>query len=535
MKPPIVMQERGRTLRAAIVGTGFIADFHARGLRDLPDVELVAVCDANIKVAEQFAASRGAKAYDSIEAMLTEQRIDAVHILTPPDSHHALAKKALEAGVHVFVEKPMCVSAAECDDLLAVARAAGLTIGVNHSMIYIPAYERLRDYVRKGDLGAIDYLAINHLSELGVMRFGPFDNWIVREPGNALLEIGPHPVSELIDLVGIPDELSVTADREVVLPGGRKAFRRWRIQTRIGRTAADINLEFGPGFPLRTITARGALGAAQLDYNANTCSIDRRTPGGMDFDRHSRSVSQAKQIRSQARQTLIDTLLSKAKVKHRGNPDQISIQQSVASFYGELRDPANADERISGEFGGEVIRTCEAIIAKAGLEPQAKGPAEAPVRVASASAIRPTILVVGGTGFIGRRLIRHLLDAGYAVRAAGRSTSPALQALGSDRLEVVRADLRSRDDLARALEGIDTVFHLATSDGKTWDDYLKREVEPTRVLAEACLERGIERLIYTGTIDSYYAGAGAKTIIERTPLDRRIRRRNYYARAKAAI
>jgi nucleoside-diphosphate-sugar epimerase/predicted dehydrogenase len=519
------------TIRAAIVGTGFIADFHARGIRDLPDVELVAVCDANMKVAEAFAAPRGIKAYESLEAMLGEARIDVAHVLVPPDLHHAIAKKVLEAGAHVFVEKPMCVSVEECDDLLATARAAGLTIGVNHSMIYIPAYERLRRHVHEGDLGPIDYLCINHLSELGVMRLGPFGNWIVREPGNALLEIGPHPVSELIDLVGAPDELSVTADRDMILPGGARAYRRWRIHARVGRTAADINLHFGPGFPQRTIAARGLLGSALLDYNANVCTIDRPTPGGLDFDRRSRSLAQAKQIRVQARRTIADTLLAKAKMKRRGNPDQLSIQRSVAAFYAELRGPTVADSRVSGDLGRQVIETCETIIRKAKL----KGRVERP-RIASAAKLKPKILVLGGTGFIGRALIKQLLDKGHSVRAAARGSSPALEDLGSDRLEMVRADMRSEADLARILKGIDTVFHLATTpDAKTWDAYVEREVEPARALARACLERGVKRLIYTGTIDSFYAGGRAGTITEATPLDPNIKRRNYYARAKAAV
>src|SRR5437764_2378748 len=105
-------------LSAAIVGTGFIADFHARGIREVPGAGLVAVCDTNIKVAEAFAAAHGARAYASLEEMLGNERIDVVHILVPPDLHHSLSKKALQAGAHVLVEKPMCVSAAECDDLL---------------------------------------------------------------------------------------------------------------------------------------------------------------------------------------------------------------------------------------------------------------------------------------------------------------------------------------------------------------------------------------------------------------------------------
>ena len=518
------------TIRSAIVGTGFIADFHARGIQNYSGAELVAVCDANLKVAEAFGASRGAKAYASIDQMLSEERIDVVHILTPPDLHHSLAKKALQADANVFVEKPMCVSTEETKDLLETARASGVRIGVNHSMLFVPAYDRLRKHVRDGDLGPIDYLNITHLSELGVIRLGPFGNWIVREPQNALLEIGSHLVSELIDLVGEPDDMIVSADRDVLLPGGGRAYRRWRIHARAGRAAADITMEFSPGFAQRTIMARGLLGSAFLDFNANTCTIDRQTPSGLDFDRRARSLALASQIRRQTRETIADTLLSKAKLKRRGNPDQISIQDSVAAFYDELRNPAAADSRVSGELGNSVIETCETIVRKAKLKGRTEGERGQP-----AAGLKPSVLVIGGTGFIGKALIKQLLDGGYTVRAAARGSSPALEELGSDRLEIVRADMSSTPDIERALDGIEYVFHLATTDSKTWDQFVEREVEPARALARACLKRGVKRLIYTGTIDSFYAGGRAGTITEKTPVDPNIRRRNNYARAKAAV
>ena len=518
------------SIRSAIVGTGFIADFHARGIKNYRDAELVAVCDTNLKVAEAFGAGRGAKAYASIDEMLSQERIDVVHVLTPPDLHHPLAKKALQAGVNVFVEKPMCVSTEETKDLLETARASGVRIGVNHSMLFVPAYDRLRNHVRAGDIGPIDYLNITHLSELGVIRLGPFSNWIVREPQNALLEIGSHLVSELIDLVGEPDDMSVSADRDVMLPGGGRAYRRWRIHARAGRTAADITMEFSPGFAQRTIMARGLLGSAFLDFNANTCTIDRQTPSGLDFDRRSRSLAQASQIRRQTRETIADTLLSKAKLKRRGNPDQISIQNSVAAFYDELRNPAVADSRVSGQLGHSVIETCDTIVRKAKLKGRTESNRGQPT-----AGLKPNVLVIGGTGFIGKALIKQLLDNGYAVRAAARGASPALEELGSDRLEIVRADMSSIADLERALDGIEYVFHLATTDSKTWDQFVEREVEPARALARACLERGVKRLIYTGTIDSFYAGGRAGRITEETPVDPNIRRRNNYARAKAAV
>ena len=516
-------------VRAAIVGTGYIAEYHARGIENSDGVDLVAVCDVNLALAQRVGAQWGVPGYDSLATMLAERRVDVVHVLVPPDLHHQLAKAALEEGVHVLLEKPMCASAEEASDLVEIAVAKGLTLGVNHSMLFEGAFQRLRDHIHAGDLGPIDHLTFSYFSELPFIRFGPFGNWMLREPGNVLLEIGSHPISGLIDLIGVPDQLDVVADRDLVLPGGGRAYRRWRIRARAGRTAADINIDLRPGFPQRTVAVRGLLGTATADLDANTCIIDRRIPGSPDFERHQRSKLKSAQHRKQARSTLVDYLLSKAKVRKKGNPYQLSLQNSIASFYAGLRSPDGLDRRISGNLGREVVDTCETIIGKAALKGRV-----AAIRGEPEAGLKPNILVIGGTGFIGKALIKQLLDEGHAVRAAARGSSPALEDLASSKLEIVRADVSSRADIERVLDGIDTVFHLATTDSKTWEQFQEREVEPTRALGRACIARGVKRLIYTGTIDSFYAGGRAGTITDDTPTDRNIKRRNNYARAKAA-
>jgi predicted dehydrogenase/nucleoside-diphosphate-sugar epimerase len=517
--------------RAAIVGTGYIADFHALAIKELEGVELAAVCDANLARAKEFAASWNVpSAFESMDSMIQSERIDVVHVLVPPDLHYSLAKNAIQSGTHVFLEKPMCVSVEEADDLLTVARANNLRVGVNHNMLFSGAYQRLREIVNSKILGPIDYVSLDHFQELGPLRVGPFDSWMLRAPGNAILEIGPHLLSALLDLIGSPDALTATADREVVIPGGKSAFRRWRIHTAVGRTAVDININLGPGFNQRTINVRGLLGSATADFDSNTCTVDRRTPLGVDLDRFSRSYSIARQIQSQAKNTLGDYALSKLKLRRRGNPYQTTILDSVACFYDGLGKGKKLDNRIDGEFGRKVIDSCVRIIQAAGLNDAP--PAETPRLTQPAT--KPTVLVIGAAGFIGRELVRQLLGAGYTVRAAVRSSSAVLQEFVGDHLEIVRGDLRNRTDLDRMLDGIEYVFHLAYSQGKTWDDSLRNDVEPTRLLAEVCLAKGIKRLIYTGTIDAYYAGAKAGTITEQTPLDVNIGRRNYYARAKAA-
>ena len=242
-------------MRSAIVGAGYIASFHARAIRKLKDVELIGVCDTNIGSARALASNwEIPEAFNSLDAMLRNQRLDAVHVLAPPDQHHAIARAVLQSGAHVFLEKPMCTSVAEADDLLRIAHDRALKIGVNHNFLFAAAYERLRKIVHSGEIGLLDHVAVNHFFELPQIRFGPFDLWMLRAPGNVILEVGPHLLSAVLDLVGKPEHLSVTADRQVVLPGGTQICRRWRIHTTVGRTAVDININLSPGFAQRTIT-----------------------------------------------------------------------------------------------------------------------------------------------------------------------------------------------------------------------------------------------------------------------------------------
>jgi len=517
-------------IQAAIIGTGYIASFHARAIRGAENVELVAVCDANLRSAQSFASNwKVPFVSESLNALLAQRRIDSVHILTPPDQHYPLALSALRSGSHVFLEKPMCTSTAEADDLVTAAAANSLKLGVNHNFLYSAAYERLRAAVQSGKLGPIDHLSITHFYELPQIRFGPYESWMLRDPGNAFLEVGPHLLSALLDLVGTPQKLSVEADHAVTLPNGATVFRRWRIHGDVNQTAVDINVDFGVGFPQRTISVRGKNGTAFLDFDANTCTIDRLTPYSFDLDRYSRSRTQAHQILSQARSTLADYLLTTLKLRYRGGPYQASFYDSVQSFYQSVRTENSLDRRIDGAKGREVIDLCRHVIDAAGL-PAAR---QLPHRASSSIAVKPTVLVFGGTGFIGRELIRQLLAANYNVRAVIHRSGAVLDEFDSEHLEVVRADMGSSADLKSLMAGIEFVFHLARAQANRWDDYLKNDVEPTRLIAEACLTANVKRLVYTGTIASFYTGAKAGTITDQTPLDPKIGRRDYYSRAKA--
>jgi len=517
--------------RVALLGAGYIADWHARALRSVEGVELVAICDRFQSKAETLAGKFGVpNVYGSLEAMLAAEKLDAIHILTPPNLHFESARTVLEAGVSAFLEKPMCDRASDCDALVQLAEARGLRLGVGHNFLFAEVYEKLRRDLRGGVLGVIDDVTIRWHRVLPQAFYGPFDTWMLRHPRNILVEIGSHSVAHMLDLIGEPEEMAVQASNPIQLPTGKPFYRRWQATGLKGRTAIQLSFSFVPGFPEYSIHVRGSLASATVDLERNTYILDQHSPSDPDFENHGILVARAKSLKRQARSTLWNYVKSKLKLTRRGNPYGASIARAMDAFYSS----SAIDDRVGGRLGARVIRVCHGLGEMANLP--AETAAERPEATGAdrGGATPATILVLGGTGFIGRELIGQLIAAGHSVRALVRSTAgiPA-EVRASGNLELVRGDLGNEEDVLGAMSGVDTVLHLARANVKTWADYQAFEVEATRRIAKCALQAGVKRFVYTGTIDSYYCGGGAGTITEATPLDPRIEQRNLYARAKA--
>ena len=140
-------------VRIAIVGTGGIARRHVKALLELSDAKIVAMIDLERAKAQEAAACCGAEVYDGLGDCLDE--VDAVYILTPPFSHRTLALEAIEAGKHVFCEKPLSIS---LDDAEAIVAAAASTrvkfmVGFNHR--FREGFSRLKSIAESGELGKI--------------------------------------------------------------------------------------------------------------------------------------------------------------------------------------------------------------------------------------------------------------------------------------------------------------------------------------------------------------------------------------------
>jgi predicted dehydrogenase len=130
-----------KTLRAAVVGVGYLGQFHAEKLAAAPGVALVAVVDADPARAKAIAAKHGCKALTNAAALAGA--VDLVSIVVPTERHHAAALPFLEAGVHVLVEKPIATTLAEADALIAAAKKSRALLAVGHLQRFNPAFRAL--------------------------------------------------------------------------------------------------------------------------------------------------------------------------------------------------------------------------------------------------------------------------------------------------------------------------------------------------------------------------------------------------------
>jgi predicted dehydrogenase len=177
------------TLRVGQAGLGEWGKNLARNFAELAD--LAWLCDpANGKRAEFEARYPQARWAEAFEEMLGDPELEAVVIATPVPTHHGLARAALEAGKHVFVEKPPAMTSAEIEELVELARERDLVLMPGHLLLYHPGVIKLKELVDEGALGEV-LMVYGNRQNLGV----------IRKHENALWSLGVHDLSVILYLL----------------------------------------------------------------------------------------------------------------------------------------------------------------------------------------------------------------------------------------------------------------------------------------------------------------------------------------------
>ena len=182
----------GEFVQVGVVGLGYWGPNLARNFDALPGCKLSWCCDGQPAARERFeTVFRGARFTERLEDLLADPSLDAVVVATPVPTHSELAVRVLEAGKHCFVEKPIALTVAEAERVLAAQRGSERVLMVGHLLEYHPGVQQLKQIVDSGELGDVHYIYSNRLN-LGKLRTDE----------NALWSLGAHDVSVLLHLAG---------------------------------------------------------------------------------------------------------------------------------------------------------------------------------------------------------------------------------------------------------------------------------------------------------------------------------------------
>jgi predicted dehydrogenase len=190
-------------MKVAVIGVGSMGRNHARVYSEIPEVELVAVSDADARVASSVAEKLGARAYHDYRELLEKEKPEAVSIAVPTVLHEEVGIAALEAGAHVLMEKPIAATVEAGGRLIVKARAVGRQLMVGHIVRFNPAIQALKQKLDAGELGRI--------FQVFCRRAGPFPVRI--QDVGVVVDLAPHDVDLMRFLVGA-DPVRIYAETE---------------------------------------------------------------------------------------------------------------------------------------------------------------------------------------------------------------------------------------------------------------------------------------------------------------------------------
>lgn len=523
---------RPNRLRVALVGAGAIAEMHAAILRKLAGVDLVAVVDTQLERAQRFAARHGVPQAFSELGELGELGVDVAHVLVPPDQHARVVRLLFDLSIGVYVEKPCALSSSEVLELDRQSRERALILGVHHNNVFHPAFARLLERVRNGEIGRVEHVQSTWNLPLAQLDAGNFSHWMFRSPRNIVFEQGVHPLSQVHALLGKLKSSQAHALSHRELESGQVFVDRWSLSAVGERGTAQLYLGFGQGLPRSTIQVIGSDGALEADLLHDTLSGEDKSAWLEFWNSYRASKGRADDLKHDARRGLSSYLKFTLGIGPRRDAYWVGMHDALRAFYTALR--TGSELPCDGERAAEVLEWCEAAAAPAPPQTLREPPLPEPGPPRGGE-----IVLIGATGFIGKRAVTKLLEAGLPVSVLARRTSglpPAISVPGRDgRVRVFQGGLDDEAALARAFEGAEIVIQLATGGGETWAEVEANMVQGSRRAAEVALACRAKRFVYVSSIAALdTSGSGGKPIADTLECDPEPQERPLYSRGKIA-
>lgn len=469
-------------LKAAIFGFGKMGRFHREVIDGSGLARVAAVADPALSP-DRVSGKGSPEIFTHPSDLLEKIKPDVVHVVTPPSSHYELARLALLNGAHVYVEKPFTPSASEARELFALADKSGLKICAGHQLLYHPVT------IKAGPL----------LSKIGgIVHIESFFSFRqVRREISALeqlLDILPHPVYLLLHFLEKGGMRLEDARRKI------EAFRvrddgelRLLLTDKKMTGSATVSLNGRPADSCVKIV--GTKGSLALNYVRGT--VIKSEPGILSLLTSPYSEAVKTACRSGA--TFAMAALSR---KHRYE----GMGGLAAAFYQSIQEnrPAPVSEKLITECAalGELAARQAAISNRLS-------------RISTPALKEDFVIVTGGTGFLGQRVVRELTGAGRSVRVLARKLPSAASRIPG--VDYRKADL-SQDLDARDWQGAGAVVHCAAATYGDIRAHEKNTVAAVRNLMRAAAGAKVKKIVHVSSLGVLESGGNGAIISEGTPV-----------------
>jgi predicted dehydrogenase/nucleoside-diphosphate-sugar epimerase len=476
------------SLRIALVGAGAMARAHLDAIRRCGvRAEVAGVTDVNPVAAESLAAAAGCRAFPSIEALLEATPPDVAHICTPPATHYAFARQCLEAGSHVYIEKPIAPGALELDALLQVATEHKRLVCGGHQMLADPAYSKLLARLKRIS-PLLRAEARFYFQSPTVRPHAPLESWAAQ-----LLDILPHPIAILVDALNHAghDGHAELEHAEVSATAIDATIRAGELRGRLVVSLRDRPVT-------ASLTWTGERGTLQAEFVRGVV-LGVPNPGTTPFEKILNPMFEGttQVLRSAA-----------ALVKRVSQPAYPGLSQHIGKFYDAIQRGSQAPTTIGH------LRVVTSLYEQLAKRVNAAVENARPLAGVEAPARTPLVVLTGAGGFLGRAVARELVLRGYRVRGLGRGPDPRDRNVA----EWVRVDL-SRQIPADVMSGAYAVVHAAAATSGGFDDHQRHSVAVAEHVAAAVESAGVKRFVHVSSLSVLEPPRGMMEVqSERTPL-----------------
>lgn len=514
-------------LNVCIVGAGGISETHIKNLKSVPGVKVTAVVDPLLENAKRLAKLWHVEAaYADPSEVFAKKLCDVAHILVPPHRHKDVALSYIEAGSHVFIEKPMCLSVADAVILKDAAKKHDVLVGVNQNTAFTSAHLRTKAIVRANTLGKIHHIYYHWNTDLPLLAGKKYSHWVFQSPKTIFFEQAVHPLSQIYDLIGAMRECSVLTRNPIRLAQGIDFFDTWQVSMICEQATAQFFYSVGQEFPSIVMVIICENGTITANVMRNRVVVETSTRGRDFIDYHT-GMNIIRQVKRQSYRGFFEELKAAFRLRSPADWQSEGMRNSILSFYKGLE---NKKLPVDVEFGTELVRMCERITEKIAvpeasrLMPESEKSGHKPADVA----------VFGGTGFIGRHIVKRLVEAGMRVNVMARGTRGLPDIFSHEQVQCYPGNIANPNDVENVIGDAQYVIDLAFSFGDGSWDYLEQVgIGGARNVAECCLKKKVRRLIYTSTIGVLDMSDPAKTIKDSAKPDPEVADSDSYSKFKS--